>query len=239
MERQLDKLGTQLGLLSGAVCAGVFVVGLLRGQPLLQMLSSAVSLAVAAVPEGLPAVATTTLALGIGRMRERKVAVRQLGAVETLGSLEVLCLDKTGTLTANHMSAVAAHYQGRHLLMLFFPLASTGDDDTALPLPDDGLSRMLQVVSLCSDVEANGEHGLEGSPTEIALVELALANGIALTELRNQFPRLELRERAEGRPLMSSVHRAPGGQLLIAVKGSRVVIGRGMASRIEVETGQP
>ena len=237
MERQLDKLGTQLGLLSGAVCAGVFVVGLLRGQPLLQMLSSAVSLAVAAVPEGLPAVATTTLALGIGRMRERKVAVRQLGAVETLGSLEVLCLDKTGTLTANHMSAVAAHYQGRHLpvrdgrVML--------DEDTALPLPDDGLSRMLQVVSLCSDVEANGEHGLEGSPTEIALVELALANGIALTELRNQFPRLELRERAEGRPLMSSVHRAPGGQLLIAVKGSRVVIGRGMASRIEVETGQP
>jgi len=218
MERQLDSLGTQLGLLSGAVCAGVFVVGLLRGQPMLQMLNAAVSLAVAAVPEGLPAVATTTLALGIKRMRERKVAVRQLGAVETLGSLQVLCLDKTGTLTANHMTTVATHYQGKHLAVRDGRVML--DDDTPLPLPDDGLSRMLQVVSLCSEVQPRGEDELEGSPTEIALVELAITNGIELAALRHEFPRLELRERAEGRPLMSSVHRAPSGQRLITVKGS-------------------
>jgi Ca2+-transporting ATPase len=104
MEQQLDHMGTQLALISGAVCGGVFFIGLMRGYGFLRMLKSSISLAVAAVPEGLPAVATTTLALGIRNMRRQNVLVRRLEAIETLGSVQTICLDKTGTLTLNRMS---------------------------------------------------------------------------------------------------------------------------------------
>ena len=100
METQLDQAGGQL-VVSTAVCALVFGVGLLRGYIWLEMLKSSISLAVAAVPEGLPTVATTTLALGIANMRKHKVLIRRLDAVETLGSIQAICMDKTGTITAN------------------------------------------------------------------------------------------------------------------------------------------
>ncbi len=109
MQKQLGSMGTQLALLSGAVFAGVFGVGMLRGFGWLEMLKSSVSLAVAAVPEGLPAVATTTLAMGIANMRKHNVSVRHLDAVESLGSVQVFCMDKTGTLTMNRMAVVAIH----------------------------------------------------------------------------------------------------------------------------------
>ncbi len=112
MQRQLDQMGTKLALLSGLICAGVFGVGVLRGYGWLEMLKSSVSLAVAAVPEGLPAVATTTLAMGIAEMRKRNVAVRHLDAVESLGSVQVFCMDKTGTLTMNRMAVVAVYSGG-------------------------------------------------------------------------------------------------------------------------------
>jgi Ca2+-transporting ATPase len=221
MEQQLGRLGTQLGLLSAAACGGVFALGLLRGEPWLRMLTSAMSLAVAAVPEGLPAVATSTLALGIHEMEKRRVAVRKLDAVETLGSLQVLCLDKTGTLTANHMSVVAVHYADRDLTVRdgrFFE----GDQE----VPEQGLrglSRLLEIVSLCNEVELDGEGeraGLTGSPTETALVELARSNGMDLDALRRRYPRLLVKERAEGRPWMTTVHRIDPQRHLIAVKGS-------------------
>ena len=100
MERQLRVLGNQVVWIAIGVCGGVFVVGLLRGYGALQMLKTAVSLAVAAVPEGLPTVATTTLALGLRNMRRQKVLIRHLEAVETLGAVQTICLDKTGTLTS-------------------------------------------------------------------------------------------------------------------------------------------
>ena len=109
MERQLDRMGTQLVLISGAVCGLVFLIGLLRGYGFLRMLKTSISLAVAAVPEGLPTVATTTLALGIRNMRRHNVLIRHLNAVETLGSVQTICLDKTGTITMNRMSVVAIH----------------------------------------------------------------------------------------------------------------------------------
>ncbi|MGK7884980.1 MAG: HAD-IC family P-type ATPase, partial [Crocosphaera sp.] len=99
MERQLEQAGSQLVWLSSAVCGVVFAIGLLRGYGLLEMVKTSISLAVAAVPEGLPTVATTTLALGILKMRQEKVLIRRLEAIEALGSIQAICLDKTGTLT--------------------------------------------------------------------------------------------------------------------------------------------
>ena len=104
MERQLSLMGNQLVGISGAVCGLVFVIGLLRGQGFLEMFKMSISLAVAAVPEGLPAVATTTLALGIKNMGRQHVLIRRLDAVETLGAVQTMCFDKTGTVTENRMS---------------------------------------------------------------------------------------------------------------------------------------
>ncbi len=109
MERQLSQMGTQLVYLASGVGALVFGIGLLRGYGFLEMLKTAISLAVAAVPEGLPTVATTTLALGIANMRKHHVLIRRLDAVETLGCVQAICLDKTGTLTLNRMAAVSAY----------------------------------------------------------------------------------------------------------------------------------
>lgn len=221
MQRQLGSLGTQLALLSGAVCVGVFGTGLLRGYSVLEMLKSSISLAVAAVPEGLPAVATTTLALGIQQMRRHRVAVRRLDAVETLGSVQVFCLDKTGTLTQNRMTAVAVQAGGRLLELedgrFFHDGAVVGFYDT----PE--LARLVEVVSLCS--EAQVSDGAEpqvtgGSPTETAMVELAIRAGVDVAGLRRRNPALQTLYRAEGRPFMVTLHRQEDGRRLVAVKGS-------------------
>lgn len=220
LERQLQQLGTQLGILSGVICAGIFVIGILRGQPRLEMLNTAISLAVAAVPEGLPAVATTTLAMGIRDMNRRDVAVRKIEAVETLGSLKVLCLDKTGTLTRNHMSVVAAQQAGRQMITDEASLSEgtdTGDDIDIV-----AWHQLMKIITLCNDAEVEQER-LTGSATEVALLELAQSNRIDVDGLRGQYPRLETRERAEGRPLMSTVHRGKDG-LLVAVKGRPVEV---------------
>ena len=215
LERQLQQLGTQLGILSGAICAGIFVIGILRGQPRLEMLNTAISLAVAAVPEGLPAVATTTLAMGIRDMNKRDVAVRKIEAVETLGSLKYLCLDKTGTLTRNHMSVVAVQQPGKTMLTDQASLHNVEQSD--LDINSGAWQQMLKIIALCSDADLEQEV-LTGSPTEIALLELAQTNLVDVAALRSEFPRLETRERAEGRPLMSTIHETGQG-LLIAVKG--------------------
>jgi Ca2+-transporting ATPase len=218
MERQLHQLGTQLGLLSAGVCAAVFGVGVLRGVTLLEMLKSAVSLAVAAVPEGLPAVATTTLALGVKEMQRREVAVRELAAVETLGSVQVICLDKTGTLTRNRMAMVALHVDLEHLRVEDgrFQGAAGRIDPVRRPC----LWRLLEIVSLCSEVEIGPNGTFAGTPTELALVEAAHAAAVDVARLRRHRPRLELRPRAEGRPLMSTLHDAGPRGRLVAVKGS-------------------
>ncbi|MCF8003153.1 MAG: cation-transporting P-type ATPase [Chromatiaceae bacterium] len=216
METQLGRLGYQLALLSGLVCAGVFVAGLVRGLGWLPMLKSSVSLAVAAVPEGLPAVATSTLALGITRMRRQRVAVRHLDAVETLGSVQVLCLDKTGTLTQNSM-AVQRLFLGTGT-GAGVGVGVGGADATLAQSPVR--RRLLEAVSLCSEVQIQADGELQGSATELALVRLAQADGIDIAQLRAAHPLIELHQRAEGRPVMSSFHRSADGGLLIAAKGS-------------------
>jgi len=222
MQKQLGRMGTQLALLSGGVCAGVFGIGVLRGYAWLEMLKASVSLAVAAVPEGLPAVATTTLAMGIGDMRKRNVAVRHLDAVETLGSVQVFCMDKTGTLTMNRMAVVAVHAGGQALDVREHRLLD-GDRHSVDPLARDELTKLMQVVALCSETEVRGVPGqweYEGSATENALVELGVEAGIDVNALRNDYPKLKTRYRADGRPYMSTLHPFLKGKHLLAVKGS-------------------
>ncbi len=222
MQRQLERLGTQLGILSGAICLGIFGMGLLRGQGWLQMLKSSVSLAVSAIPEGLPAVATTTLALGIRNMRQHNVAIRRLDAVETLGSVQIFAMDKTGTLTMNRMTAVTL-FTGEHRLEINEGLFRHADSGHVItPLEFTELKRLLQVVVLCSETELNDPRSnhLNGSPTENALVELAILAGLNAHTLRRDYPRVEIRHRAEDRPYMLTLHTSADNTPFVAVKGS-------------------
>jgi len=220
MQRQLGRLGSQLALVSGGICVGVFAVGLLRNFGAVQMLKESIALAVAAVPEGLPAMATTTLALGIRDMRRYKVLIRRLDAIETLGAVQVLCLDKTGTLTHNRMSVVAVHAG----------MTSYRVEDGHVR-PADGASqggpgvvhRLIEVGALCNEaelIEGPDGPGVAGSATEAALVRLALDSNFDVAALRESRPRRHISYRAEGRRFMASSHALDDGRVLIAVKGS-------------------
>jgi len=224
LQKQLDDMGMQLAIISGGICALVFGIGVLRGIPMLEMLKSAISLAVAAVPEGLPTVATTTLALGIRQMQRQKVLIRHLPAVESLGSVQTLCFDKTGTLTENRMRAVAV-MTPEHVVELSSSGEFTLDGSPIRPSEREPLLRLMEVVTLCSEVTFHGDVGppeLEGSPTEKALVEIALLAGEDVRALRQRYPTVKTIHRAEGRLFMVTVHldedRKP--EHLIAVKGS-------------------
>ncbi len=214
IETQLGSLGSRLALISGALCIGVFGLGILRGASWLEMLKSSISLAVAAVPEGLPAVATSTLALGIAEMRRHNVAIRHLPAVETLGSVQTFCLDKTGTLTQNRMQVVEV-VLGQQRVQL-----KDGWVETSKEIESIAFQRMLEVSVLCNEVVFGEDQAPAGSATEIALIDLAGHVGLDASSLRRDYPLLELHPRAEGRPLMSSLHSVADGQRLIAIKGS-------------------
>jgi Ca2+-transporting ATPase len=224
MEKQLDRMGTQLVLISGAVCGIVFVIGLLRGYGFLQMLKISISLAVAAVPEGLPTVATTTLALGIRNMRRRHVMIRRLEAVETLGSVQTICFDKTGTITLNRMTAVSV-YAGHRRFRVSDGKFIAGEEPVN-PYTCDELLRLLHVAALCSETEISvqeGEYILRGSPTENALIQMAISAGVDLVRLRKRHPILRMNHRSENRNFMSTLHveqDSAGPSLLFAVKGS-------------------
>jgi Ca2+-transporting ATPase len=206
LQRQLEQLARKLVVLSLAICGVVFALGLLRGYGLLPMIRSSISLAIAAVPEGLPAVATTTLALGIGAMRRRKVLIRQLSAVETLGSLQVICFDKTGTITFNRMKAVRVACG-----------TSGNTEGTELPA-------LLKVAVLCSDAavdDSDGNYVVDGSPTEGALIRLATEHGLDVKTVRRSHPLMRIEHRTERRQFMATTHRsAEEGTTFVAVKGN-------------------
>jgi Ca2+-transporting ATPase len=221
MQRQLEKVGTQLVWLSSAVCGGVLALGLARGFGLIPMIKTSVSLAVAAIPEGLPTVAISTLALGLANMRRQKVLIRRLDAVETLGSVKVICFDKTGTLTLNRMSAVAVQCGNRRYQIADQKLSL--DDKVIDPFEQPELMRLIQVLVLCNETKLGrrqGHYQLEGSPTESALISLAIEAGIEPEELRRNFPLLVVNYRTAERRFMTSVHARADGGRLIAVKGS-------------------
>lgn len=221
MQKQIDDMGMQLALLSSGICVLVFFVGLLRGRPLLEMLMSAISLAVAAVPEGLPTVATSTLALGIKNMKGQKVLIRQLPAVENLGSVQVICLDKTGTLTLNQMSVVALHTLQTNIKVKEDDFYQ-GNEKIDPYQTDETLRRMMEVLALCNESmpAKEGAGGLQGSPTENALLQVAIDAGEDIQALRLHRPTVKMDYRAEDRPYMVSVHALEDGQFFTAVKGS-------------------
>jgi P-type Ca2+ transporter type 2C len=221
LERQMDHLGVQLVYITCIVCGIVFIVGILRGYGFLQMLKTSIALAVAAVPEGLPTVTTTTLALGIRRMRSLNVLIRHLDAVETLGSVETICLDKTGTITMNRMSVVQMHTGMRRLDVIEGRIMAGGKSIN--PYTNEDVLRLLHLSVLCNESMVSGREGdylVEGSSTENALVNLALSAGVDVNSLRAQHPIMKLNHRSEDRHYMNTVHRSNERQRLMALKGS-------------------
>jgi len=230
MERQLGQMSNRLVLISTSVCGLVFLIGMLRGYGLLHMLKTAISLAVAAVPEGLPTVATTTLALGIRNMRRHHVLIRHLEAVETLGAVQTICLDKTGTITLNRMSVVAIHVGGKRVHVSDGRFRS--GEEIINPFALDELLRLIHVCALCNEsavVLQEGEYLLHGSPTENALLQMAISSGVDVLKLRDRYPILQVGHRSENRNFMSTMHvsadtEATGPLHLLAVKGNPVEV---------------
>ena len=234
IERQLKKMGDQLVLLCGGICGVVFGIGFLRGYGYLQMLRMAITLAASAVPEGLPAAATINFALGITGMRKHGVLVRRLQAIETLGAVQTVCLDKTGTITENRMSVVRIFVGFRHLDVaretIVSPGLSAGHSESL------EVRLLLMTCALCNEIKVNrigddGHYEIFGSPTEKALAQLAINSGADLRQILKEYRFLKIRHRAENRLYMSTLHAArAGGSRLFSIKGSPPEV-LGMCSR--------
>jgi len=207
LQKRLAVFSRQLGLVALAICALVFAVGVLRGVDVVLMFLTAVSLAVAAVPEALPAVATIALALGARRMVRVNALVRRLPAVETLGSVTYICSDKTGTLTLNQMRCERFFADGQ-------------SRDEASEAQSETWEHFWLAMGLCNDVEVAGGAEASGDPTEIALHHAAREAGFSREELEKEWPRAaEIPFDAERR-LMTTFHADPGGGFVSFTKGA-------------------
>ena len=216
LQKKLAQLGKYLGIVALAACAVIFVVGLLNDIPALEIFMTAVSLAVSAIPEGLPAIVTIVLSIGVQRMVKKNALIRRLPAVETLGGASVICSDKTGTLTQNRMTLVRAY---------------TDDGVTEAIGKENGESirRLLRYATLCCDgsvvfTEQGEEH--IGDPTETAIVLAAHKNGLTKEALNDAHPRRATIPFDSDRKLMTTVNEI-GGKYVAIVKGAFDV----MASR--------
>ncbi len=224
LQHRLARLGGELAAIALAVCALVFALGLVRGERLETMFLTAVSLAVAAIPEGLPAVITIALALGARRMAARRALVRRLPAVETLGSVSVVCSDKTGTLTENRMLVERVWTPAGMVRVTGHGYAPLGELD-----PDPGdearFAALLRAAVLCNDAtlvapaSPDGAWTILGDPTEGALLSLAAKRGLDIDGLRAAHGRLEELAFESGRRRMATLH-ADGDRVLVTVKGA-------------------
>ena len=222
LQIELDSVGKRLAAVAIVTAGVVFLAGWWRGNPAEAMFLTAVALAVAAIPEGLPAIVTITLSRGVQRMAQRNAIVRRLPAVEALGSASVICTDKTGTLTQNRLEV-------QEVLLADQRLAPED-----LDLRDGRASRFAQVAVLCSDAR-EGRDGWIGDATEVAVVRAAVAAGARPESIRDGAPRVDEYGFDSRRKRMSTVHEVGGG-LLVAVKGApEVLLGR--CDRIEVSDG--
>lgn len=232
LQKKLDELGKYFTFIILGVCVVIFAVGVFEGREMLDMLLTSISLAVAAIPEGLPAIVTIILALGVQRMAGRKAIIRKLPAVETLGSTEIICSDKTGTLTLNKMTVEQVHING------------TTMEATAGLVDVPGGDLLLQAMTLCNDSsidESNrgkevGDNGsakaastksgkaIIGDPTETALVDYALSIGTDKRELEKKFPRVNELPFDSDRKLMTTIHEVEKGLYRVLTKGAPDVL---------------
>jgi len=230
LQKKLGELGKVLGIASLAICGIVFILGLIRGVPILEMFMTAVSLAVAAIPEGLPAIVTIVLALGMQRMVKRNSIIKKLHAVETLGSTTVICSDKTGTLTQNEMTAQKVFVNGKIYSISGEGYKPEGDftlnDSKIDPLTDPDLKMLLTIGALCNDakLEASGADGdktwrIIGDPTEGCLVVGAAKAGISLEELNKTKPRVQEIPFDSDRKRMTTFHPHEDGYIA-CIKGA-------------------
>ncbi len=231
LQQKLAQLGKYLGIVALAACVVIFIVGACVGLDWLELFMTAVSLAVSAIPEGLPAVVTIVLSIGVTRMVKKNAIIKRLPAVETLGSASVICSDKTGTLTQNRMTLVRTYLDGGTVTAF--------DPATA----DENVKTLLNWGTLCCDGSVEFENGKEvhlGDPTETAIVLAAHKAGNAKEALNKAYPRVSGIPFDSDRKLMTSVNKV-GDRLLVIVKGAfdmmaaRCIAGDLDAARAAVE----
>ncbi|MGD8476237.1 MAG: calcium-translocating P-type ATPase, PMCA-type [Burkholderiales bacterium] len=217
LQKRLARFGKRLALAILALCALLFVVGLLRGQPPLLMLLTAISLAVAAIPEALPAVVTISLAFGARRMVRENALIRRLPAVETLGSVTWICSDKTGTLTQNRMRAEKIFADGK--LIATDEMAADELAHEAEPY-----ASLLHALALSNDAQAEGDESVAGDPTEVALFQAAADGGYRKDALLQQWPRVMEVPFDSERKRMSTVHEHDGAFVAYTKGGPEAVL---------------
>ena len=206
LQEKLNKLGKTLGIAALVICAIIFVIGLLYGKDPIEMFMTAVSLAVAVIPEGLAAVSTIVLAIGVQRMVKRHAIVKKLPAVETLGSTTVICSDKTGTLTQNKMTVEKIFYNGKLL-----------DAEEVKQNIDTNLEKLVYISMLCNDTKISANNELTGDPTETALVDM----GFNLQFEKNIYdknPRIKEIPFDSDRKLMTTVNKI-NNKYVVLTKG--------------------
>jgi len=232
LQENLDRVGSKLAYAAFAIGGGIVVLGLWRGEPFLEMLIFGVALAVAVVPEALPAVVTISLAIGVQRMVRRHALIRRLPVVETLGSTSVICSDKTGTLTKDEMTVRRLFVAGQWLDVSGAGYEPTGQfSSQGTPVePPPLLRQLLQAAALASDAhlvydEAEGRWRIKGDPTEGALIVAAAKAGLHKQELDARFPRVDEIPFTSETKRMTTLHQQSGGVIAYAKGAPEVILG--------------
>ncbi len=227
LQKRLDRMGKKLGLITLVIVSLVIIVGLWRGIEFFDIFMTGISLAVAAVPEGLPAVVTIVLALGVQRMIKKNAIVRRLPAVETLGATTIICSDKTGTLTQNQMTVKGLYLPGRKVEVTGEGYKPEGrflaDGEEVFPEHDQDLALLLKAAALCNNAELKekeGSWGIIGDPTEASLIVTAAKAGYHKTNLEQAYLRLQELPFDSKRKRMSTINQTPEGQKTAFVKGA-------------------
>ncbi|HIA51495.1 MAG TPA: cation-transporting P-type ATPase [Candidatus Melainabacteria bacterium] len=228
LQDDLEKLGKQLSLFTVVVCAALFGLGLLHGEKPWEMVQVSIALAVAAIPEGLPVVATLALATGTNRMVKLGALIRKLSAVETLGCTEVICTDKTGTLTQNQMTVTDIVLDGRHLNVSGLGYTPEGEfsENNCVVLKEERsfLKPLLTAAVLCNDAKLemheDAQWHIHGDPTEGALLTVGLKAGIEQKSSREELPRQKEFPFELSRKRMTTIHQSQGGDFLAYTKGA-------------------
>ena len=231
LEKRMAHVGKWLGILSVAVCLFVAVFGIIRGRGILDMILWGVSLAVAAVPEALPAVVTGALAVGMYRMARENAIVRRLPAVETLGCTSVICSDKTGTMTKGEMTVKEIYVNGKTVKVTGVGYEPKGDfileGKKLEPAKEKEIYMLLKAASLCNDAKlekAGGRWTIKGDPTEGALIVAAAKAGLLKEEVEKEEPRINEIPFSSERKRMTTIHELPDGSKIAYMKGAPEIV---------------